>query len=169
MKIIGIDPGSVLTGWGIIDDQSGVLTLIDCGVILTKKNNQNSDFAERIGVIFHELHSIIAYYKPEEAAIEQAFTAKNAATALKLGQARGSSVAACASHNLLVYDYAPTLVKKSIVGNGRADKDQVAFMVSKLLNIKVDQFKSDTTDALGIAICHSSMRKYNKLQELIKK
>ncbi len=167
MKIIGIDPGSNNTGCGIIEDISGVISLVDCGVISTKSTKH--DFAERIGIIFHELHAIIAYYKPQEAAIEQAFTAKNAATALKLGQARGVCVAACASHHLDIFDYAPTLVKKSIVGNGRADKEQVAFMVGKLLNIKVDKFKADTTDALSLAFCHSSMRKYKKIEELARK
>ncbi len=168
MKIIGIDPGSSLTGWGVIEETSGVLSLVDCGVIRAKSKDVGDVFAARLAFIFRELHAIIEYYHPDEAAIEQVFTAQNAATALKLGQARGVAVAACASHAVPVYDYAPTLMKKSIVGNGRADKEQVAYMVGKILSIKTDKFKLDTTDALGISICHSSMRKYKKMEALLK-
>lgn len=165
MRIIGIDPGSSITGWGIIDEKSGVLSLVDCGIIRAKSKAVEDVFAARIAYIFRELHAIIDYYKPEEAAIEQAFTAKNPATALKLGQARGVAVAACASHNIMVFDYEPNLVKKSLVGTGRADKEQVAFMAGKILNIKIDTLKLDTTDALGIALCHCSMRKYKQICE----
>lgn len=168
MKIIGIDPGSRITGWGIIEDVSGILRLIDCGVIHAKNEIQGDVFAARIAYIFHELYAIIGHYKPDEAAIEQVFMAKNALSAIKLGQARGVAVAACASYHLPVYDYEPTLVKKAIVGHGRAEKEQVSFMVGKLLNIKTQHFKLDTTDALGIAICHSSMHRYKKLEALMK-
>ena len=169
MKIIGIDPGSSVTGWGIIEEKSGVLALVDCGVIRAKAKSAGDVFAARLAFIFRELHAVIGYYHPDEAAIEQAFTAKNPTSALKLGQARGVAVAACASYNIAVYDYEPTLMKKSIVGTGRADKEQVSFMVGKILNIKTANFKLDTTDALGIALCHSSMRKYKKMEELLSK
>lgn len=169
MRIIGIDPGSTITGWGIIEEQSGVLSLVDCGIIRTKSKSVGDAFAARLAFIFRELHAIIAYYKPNEAAIEQVFTAKNPASALKLGQARGVAVAACASHNIDVYDYEPRLMKKSIVGTGGADKEQVAFMVGRILNMKTTDFKLDMTDALGIALCHCSMRKYKKLDELLNK
>jgi len=167
MKIIGIDPGSSITGWGIIEEKSGVLSLVDCGIVRAKSKDIGDVFAARLAFIFRELHAIIEYYKPDEAAIEQAFTAKNPASALKLGQARGVAVAACASHRIAVYDYEPTLMKKAIVGTGRADKEQVSFMVGKILNIKASMFKLDTTDALGIAICHCTMRKYKKMEELL--
>ncbi len=169
MKIIGIDPGSSLTGWGIIEEISGCLSLVDCGVIRTRSLSKQNNFASRLGLIFQELNAIISYYSPTEAAIEQAFTAKNAATALKLGQARGVAVAACALHHLEIFDYEPTVVKKALVGTGRADKEQVAFMVGKILNIKTENYKLDTTDALGIAVCHSTMRKYRLLENAVKR
>ncbi len=162
MKIIGIDPGSSFTGWGIIEDRSGVLSLIDCGVIRPKSKGKEN-FAVRISFIYKALLEIIDYYKPEEAAIEQVFTAKNALTALKLGQARGVAVAACANFDIPIFDYVPTSVKKALVGVGRADKEQVAFMIGKILNMNVKRFRLDTTDALGVAVCHSSMRRFYSL------
>lgn len=163
MRILGIDPGSAFTGWGIIEDKSGTLKLLDCGVI-RPKNKGKENFADRISFIYKTLLEIIAYYEPEEAGIEQVFTAKNALTALKLGQARGVAVAACANFDIPVFDYAPTSVKKALVGVGRADKEQVAFMIGKILGVSVNQFRLDTTDALAIAVCHSSMRKFNALK-----
>ena len=162
MRIIGIDPGSSFTGWGIIEDRSGVLSLIDCGVIRPKSKGKEN-FAVRISFIYKALLEIIDYYKPEEAAIVQVFTAKNALTALKLGQARGVAVAACANFDIPSFDYVPTSVKKSLVGVGRADKEQVAFMIGKILNVNVKRFRLDTTDALGVAVCHSSMRRFYSL------
>lgn len=162
MKIIGIDPGSSFTGWGIIEEIQGSLRLIDCGVIRPKSKGKEN-FAERISFIYKELLAINDYYEPQEAAIEQVFTAKNALTALKLGQARGVAVAACASFEMPIFDYPPTLVKKSLVGVGHAEKEQVAFMVGKILNVRTDSFKLDTTDALGIALCHYTMRRYHNI------
>lgn len=153
--IIGIDPGSTVTGWGIILERSGVLSLIDCGAIRSKGDT----FAERLAHIYHSLHATISRCNPQEAAIEQVFTAANSATALKLGQARGVAVAACATFHLPIFDYAPTAVKKSLVGTGKAEKSQVAFMVGKILNTKTP-WPLDTTDALAIAITHAAMRRY---------
>ncbi len=121
------------------------------------------DFSSKSFKIIKRLLEIIDYYKPEEAAIEQVFTAKNALTALKLGQARGVAVAACANFDIPIFDYVPTSVKKALVGVGRADKEQVAFMIGKILNVNVKRFRLDTTDALGVAVCHSSMRRFYSL------
>ncbi len=159
LTIIGIDPGSRITGWGVIQEVSGVLTLLDCGVC---KPSPKLEFAERLAFIFHDLVKIIQIHKPTEAAIEQVFAGNNVATAMKLGQARGVAVAACASFGLPVSDYEPRLVKKSLVGNGGAEKEQVAFMVGHLLNTK-KKFALDTTDALGAAICHLNIRRLAKL------
>jgi len=106
---------------------------------------------------------VIARHMPQEAAVEQIFTAQNVASALKLGQARGVAVAACAAKDLPVSDYEPTLVKKSLVGTGRAEKDQVAFMVRRMLNMREGKLALDTTDALAVAICHLTMRRFVKL------
>ncbi len=161
VRVIGIDPGSRITGWGIVEEHSGVLRLVDCGAIRTQ-SKANTPFSVRLATIYKELTAVIAYHKPQEAAIEQVFTAKNAMTALKLGQARGVAVAACAGFDLPVHDYEPTLVKKSLVGVGRAEKEQVAYMVRVLLGTKgtKEEWLLDTSDALGVAICHINMRKF---------
>ncbi len=164
IRVLGIDPGSRITGWGVVQEVSGVLSLVDCGAIKTQSSSKLS-FAERLAKIYLELNKIIELVNPHEAAIEQVFTAKNAMTALKLGQARGVAVAACAQHQVPVFDYEPTLVKKSLVGTGRADKQQVAFMVSRLLNTK-GNWLADTSDALGVAICHLSMQRLNRHKSL---
>lgn len=165
MKIIGIDPGSANTGWGIIEEKPSGYVLVDCGVI-RPKNKGEENFAERISFIYKSLSEIIAHYRPCESAIEQVFTAQNARTALKLGQARGVAVAACANYDVPVFDYAPTSVKKALVGVGRADKEQVAFMISKILHISTANLRLDTTDALAIALCHSTMRQfYRKIKQ----
>lgn len=162
VTVIGIDPGSNVTGWGLVRETSGVLTLVDCGAIRAR----GAEFPERLSSIYHALCAVLERWKPEEAAVEQVFTAKNAASALKLGQARGVAIAACAAHGLPIRDYAPTLVKKSLVGTGRAEKEQVAFMVAQLLGCKGEHWALDTTDALGVAVCHLTMRRFQRLAAL---
>lgn len=185
--VIGIDPGSQVTGWGVVRETSGVLHLVDCGAVRTTalrsaslanpaspanpsgpvaksqaRTAEPADFSTRLAHIYTQLAHIVGRIQPDEAAIEQVFTAKNAATALKLGQARGVAVAACAAHGLSVSDYPPTLVKKTLVGVGRAEKSQVAFMVARLLNTKAE-WPLDTSDALAVAICHLTLRRYRML------
>jgi len=162
--VIGIDPGSQKTGWGVVKENSGILTLTDCGVIRAR----DTDFSARLGQIFRELQQVLAAHKPGEAAIENVFTHKNAATALKLGQARGIAVGACASLNIPVFDYAPALIKASLTGSGRAEKTQVGFMVARILGVK-ENWGEDTGDALAAAICHLNMRRFNRLTGKISK
>jgi len=158
ITVLGIDPGSRTTGWGIVREVSGVLTLVDCGAVRPR----GDEFSDRLGAIYHGLHEVIARHMPDEASVENVFTAKNAASALKLGQARGAVVAACAAHHLPVASYAPTEIKKTIVGVGRAEKEQVSFMVARLLGVKGD-WGPDTGDALAAAICHLNMRRLRRL------
>lgn len=162
LTVIGIDPGSQRTGWGVIREISGVLTLVDCGIIRTTSGG-NAAFSARLARIFTELAAVVRRHSPTEAAIEQVFTAQNAASALKLGQARGVAVAACAACGIPVSDYAPTLVKKALVGTGRAEKEQVAFMVRRLLNVRGEGWALDTSDALAVGICHLTMRRFAAL------
>lgn len=171
--VIGIDPGSRKTGWGIVAERSGMLELVDCGVIRTETRERMdrlamgaSGFALRLAKIFQSLTVILKRYEPGAAAVEQIFTAKNMASALKLGQARGAAIAACAGQELEIFDYEPTMVKRSLVGTGRAEKEQVSFMVGKLLNIHTKDWVLDTTDALAVAICHMTQRRYAKLASL---
>jgi crossover junction endodeoxyribonuclease RuvC len=160
VTVIGIDPGSQRTGWGVVREVSGVLRLVDCGVVRTAA--AGGEFCDRLAKIYRDLDGILTRLQPQEAAIEQVFTAKNAASALKLGQARGVAVAACAAHGLAIRDYEPTLVKKSLVGTGRAEKEQVAFMVRQLLNVREAEtpWALDTSDALAVALCHLTMRRF---------
>lgn len=165
--VIGIDPGSRRTGWGVVRENSGVLELVDCGVIRAEscagQGRVSSEFARRLALIFSSLADVLKKYDPKEAAVEQIFTAKSAASALKLGQARGAAIAACAAQGLEIFDYEPTLIKRSIVGAGRAEKEQVSFMVGRLLNVKADGWALDTTDALAAAICHLTQRRFRLL------
>ncbi|MCR4667722.1 MAG: crossover junction endodeoxyribonuclease RuvC [Desulfovibrio sp.] len=156
VTVIGIDPGSERTGWGIVRETSGKLTLVECGIVRTTSSERV--FSRRLALIYTSLTGILGRFAPEEAAIEDVFVSQNSKSALKLGQARGVAVAACAAHGIPVSDYEPTLVKKTIVGTGRAEKTQVAFMVGQLLGGLSEDLPLDTTDALGIAICHLSLR-----------
>ncbi|WMW65521.1 crossover junction endodeoxyribonuclease RuvC [Nitratidesulfovibrio liaohensis] len=161
VTVIGIDPGSQCTGWGVVREASGVLTLVDCGAIRPK----GDDFAARLGHLFRELHALVGRYAPDEAAIENVHAARNVATALKLGQARGVAVAACAAHGVVVADYQPTEIKKALVGTGGADKEQVSFMVARVLGAK-GGWGLDTGDALAAAVCHLNARRLSRLAKL---
>lgn len=156
--VIGIDPGSQKMGWGVITEVSGVLKLVDCGIIRPKAD----DFSARLGQIFRDLQAVLKKHAPGEAAIENVFTCKNPLSALKLGQARGIAVGACAASGIAVNDYEPTLVKKTLTGAGRAEKSQVSFMVGRILGVK-ETWGEDAGDALAVAICHLNMRRYAQL------
>jgi len=157
--VLGIDPGSRHTGWGIVHERSGVLSLGACGVINPPTKGA---FAARLAFIFHELHALLLFHTVDEVAVEDVFIAKNVATAMKLGQARGAAIAACASHNLPVFDYSPRLIKQSVSGSGAASKDQVSFMVARLLNTKAT-WAVDAGDALAVSICHLTQRRFARL------
>ncbi len=152
MKILGIDPGLTHTGWGIIDATNGRLTYIASGRI---SSPPTAPMADRLAGIFMELQKIIALHHPDSAAVEQTFVNGNPASALKLGQARGVALAAPAACGLAVGEYAATLVKKSIVGAGHADKGQIQMMIGVLLPACKDILTPDQADALAVAITHA--------------
>lgn len=158
VTVMGIDPGSHCTGWGVVREVSGVLALVDCGAIRPK----GDDFAARLGHLFRELHALLGRHAPDEAAVENVHAARNVATALKLGQARGVVVAACAAHGVTVADYQPAEIKKALVGTGGADKEQVSFMVARILGVK-GGWALDTGDALAAAVCHLNARRLSRL------
>ncbi len=159
---LGIDPGSNLTGWGVVREISGKLELLGCGALRVK----GDVFSDRLCAIYHGLCGILKEYQPSEAGIEQVFASKNVMSTIKLAQARGVAVSACAEFGIPVMDYEPTLVKKTIVGTGRAEKEQVAFMVSRLLGGAAIKGPLDVTDAVAIAVCHLTLRRFRKLEEL---
>jgi crossover junction endodeoxyribonuclease RuvC len=150
--ILGIDPGSRITGFGVIhyNHQYQELKYLACGCIRTL---EKENLSERLGLIFKGLQDIIQTYKPTVAAIEQVFLKHNVLSALKLGHARGAAMAACDMFNLSVAEYSPRAVKQAVVGYGGAEKLQVQTMIMDLL--KLDHKPSaDASDALAVAICH---------------
>lgn len=152
-RILGIDPGSVITGYGVVDVEGNKTRHVKSGFLKLSKG----ELPVRLGEIYHQLSDIISELKPEEFAIEQVFVAKNASSALKLGQARGAAICAAASSNLDVYEYTPTQVKQAIVGRGRADKTQIQHMMGVLLGLR-ETLQPDQADALAVAVCHAHTR-----------
>jgi crossover junction endodeoxyribonuclease RuvC len=149
--VFGIDPGSVVTGYGVISQEGGRLRYLDCGVI---KSPSRLDFPERLRRIHSGLVAAIEEASPDSVAVESVFHAKHASSALKLGQARGVALLAAAQAEKPIHEYAPAQVKRAVTGNGRADKEQVRQMVETLLGRKID-LPADATDALAVAICHA--------------
>ena len=150
MIILGIDPGSRLTGYGVIQIQGNQSFYLDSGCVRTTADNA----AGRLQQIFTGLQQVILQFAPKEAAIEQIFLHQNPNSALKLGQARGAAIAAL---NIPIAEYTARQVKQSVVGYGAAKKEQVQHMVSRLLNIAHD-LQADAADALAIALCHAHSR-----------
>lgn len=149
MRILGVDPGSRMTGVGIIEVNGDRVSPVYYGAIQAG----DGEFTERLGTIFTELKLLIKEHQPDEAAIESVFVAHNAASAIKLGQARGAAVCAVIDCQVPVSDYSPRSIKQAIVGKGGADKSQVQHMVGILLGIR-ETIQSDAADALAVALCH---------------
>lgn len=156
-RIVGIDPGFRVTGFGVIESNGQDSRYIHSGVIHALKNAQTDDTAGRLAVIFAEVSELIARYEPDEMAVEQVFLARNAASALKLGQARSAAICASFQLGIPVMEYAAREVKQAIVGKGGAAKDQVQHMVRVLLSYR-EPLAEDAADALGIALCHAHLR-----------
>jgi crossover junction endodeoxyribonuclease RuvC len=151
LRIIGIDPGTLICGYGVLEQDRQGLHVLDYGVVRARKG----ELPERLGIIHTGLCSIFARYKPDVAAVEGAFFGKNVRTALKIGEARGMVIVAAVAAGAKVFEYAPATVKKSVVGTGRADKQQVQQMVRLILNLPEPPEPADAADALALAICHA--------------
>lgn len=149
--ILGIDPGTLVMGYGLIHIQNNKLSLIALDVIKLDKLDEHAD---RLKKIFERVVELIERYKPDELAIEAPFFGKNVQSMLKLGRAQGVAIAAALSKNIPMTEYSPKKIKMSITGNGNASKEQVAAMLENLLNFKHDDKYLDATDALGAAVCH---------------
>ena len=149
-RILGIDPGSRLTGYGVIDSDGQHARYVGSGCLRVN----GATLADKLGLIFRELHTLIGDFQPEQLAIESVFMHRNADSALKLGQARGAAICAAVTRELPVAEYAPREIKQAVVGKGGADKQQVQHMVRVLLNLS-ETPQADAADALAIALCHS--------------
>jgi len=157
--ILGIDPGLQHTGWGIIVSKNNSLSYIDCGTISPSADLR---MAERLKCLHDGLTAVIARHRPEEAAVEETFVNVSGSSTLKLGQARGALMLTLSLAGINVSEYSATMVKKSVVGSGHADKKQIAMMVKTLLPASQAK-KADAADALAVAICHAHQRTVRKL------
>ncbi|MFV0477157.1 MAG: crossover junction endodeoxyribonuclease RuvC [Parahaliea sp.] len=151
--ILGIDPGSRKTGFGIIHFQAGKSTYISSGVIRLPQ----AALPERLGIIHASVGELVEQHCPQELAIEQVFMARSAGSALKLGQARGAAIVACVSRNMAVAEYSARQIKQSVVGTGAADKAQVQHMIKVLLKLPTKP-QEDAADALAAALCHAHIQ-----------
>ncbi len=154
MRLLGLDPGLRVTGWGVIEVADNRLRPVADGVV---RSDDSLSLAERLAQLYGGLVAIIERYGPSEAAVEETFVNRNPASTLKLGQARGVALLAPAAAGIPVAEYAPTLVKQAVVGTGRAAKDQVGVMVRTLLPGCLVA-SPDAADALAVAICHAHHR-----------
>ncbi|HAP36302.1 MAG TPA: crossover junction endodeoxyribonuclease RuvC [Bacteroidetes bacterium] len=152
MIILGVDPGTLIAGYGVIERNGNTISLLDVGVI---KNGSDVSMPLRLKKIYSTLCSVIDRFHPDEFAIETAFYSKNAQSALKIGQARGVSILASVNHEISVTEYSPREVKKAVTGKGAASKEQVQYMMMSMLKLKVTPKHFDSTDALAIAVCHA--------------
>lgn len=153
MRILGIDPGSLATGFGVIDWTGGEASYVTSGTIRTA----GADFPQRLRQIFDGVLALAREYQPEEVAIERVFMHRNADSALKLGQARGAAICAAFAVGPTLHEYAPREVKLAVVGSGGAQKEQVQLMVRTLLRL-TGELGADAADAIGIALCHAYSR-----------
>jgi len=155
IRILGIDPGLRRTGWGVIDIAGNRLSYVACGSLAT---DDRADLASRLVAIHDGLIAVIEQFRPEEAAVEATFVNKDASATLKLGQARGVALLVPARTGIAVHEYAPNLVKKTIVGAGHSEKNQIRMMIGVLLP-KADPASDDAADALAIAVTHAHHRR----------
>ena len=158
MRILGIDPGTRITGYGIIEQRGNHLSHIDNGAIYTRSSDE---LPLRLSQIYTGLVRAIETYQPDIMAIEKVFVARNAGSALKLGQARGTAIVAGVNTGLPVYEYSALQVKSAVVGYGKAGKSQVQQMVKVLLKLP-EIAQEDASDALAIAICHANSHAQNQ-------
>jgi crossover junction endodeoxyribonuclease RuvC len=171
--ILGIDPGTTITGYGIINVTGKTPSLITLGIIDLRKR---TDHFQKIRLIFEETLSLIDQYHPDELAVEAPFYGKNVQSMLKLGRAQGAAIAAALYRDLPVFEYAPRFIKMSITGQGQASKEQVATMLTTILAFRNEKLVLDATDALGAALCHFfqsskpvSSREYKNWEEFVRK
>ncbi|MCP3982470.1 MAG: crossover junction endodeoxyribonuclease RuvC [bacterium] len=158
--VLGIDPGSLITGWGLLGGSPSRPELIDCGVIRLERGQ---DLALRLGQLQAEISTLVRRYRPDSAGVEAPFQGAGARSALQLAHARGVILAALAVESVPVSEYTPAMVKKSVTGNGRADKHQVRTMVVQLVGREAARGTHDLSDALAVGLCHLVANRSSRL------
>jgi crossover junction endodeoxyribonuclease RuvC len=164
--ILGIDPGTIVMGYGLISINKNKVSLVEMGVLQLAKNK---DHAERLEHIFRKMESIIRSHRPAAVAIEAPFFGKNVQSMLKLGRAQGVAIAAAMMHGLQATEYAPRKIKQSITGRGNATKEQVWQMLQHTLKFEEDVRFMDATDAVAVALCHHYQNKLSQMEGGVKK
>lgn len=151
MLVLGVDPGTMVTGYGLVRCEHPDLYLVGTGCI---KTNKRLPFAARLLKIFEDLTKVISEYKPDHFALEEVFYSRNVKTALQIGHVRGVALLAASKNNIEPVEYSPREVKQAVTGNGGASKEQVQFMVQRILKLDSPPSPFDVSDALALAICH---------------
>ncbi len=160
MRILGIDPGLALVGYGLVEENEGSFQKIDYGCIRTSKD---LDLPRRLEIIFNDVKLLITKFSPDELALEKLFFCKNVRTALQVGEARGAILTAAVQEKAPIFEYTPLQVKQAVAGYGRAEKRQVQKMVALLLKLPEIPRPDDAADALAIALCHLQSRRWQLL------
>ncbi len=155
LRVIGIDPGTRVVGWGVVEMQGSRYRAIDHGAL---KANPRNDVPSRLTALVSELREVLQQYAPGEAAIEEAFHGRDPSAALRIGEARGALVVALTEHRLSVTGYTNNVIKKAVTGAGRASKEQVQGMVRRVLSMAEPPTPFDAADALAVAVCHLQRR-----------
>lgn len=162
MRILGLDPGTASTGYGIIDSIDGRLAVVTYGVIKTLPDRSPS---ERLQILYNELNALIAEYQPDTAGVEELFFGRNITTAISVGQARGVLLLALANRDIPIGEYSPPKIKESVTGYGKADKAQVQLMIRNLLDLEETPRPDDAADGLAVAITHYQYQRYASLTD----
>lgn len=164
VRIIGIDPGTAICGYGIIDVKGSKLTPVAYGAITTPKELTDS---QRLEILFNDLSDILEEYKPDKFGVEELFFNRNVTTAIKVGQARGVILLAAEQQRIPIYEYTPLQIKQAVTGYGKADKNQVIYMTMNILGIREKIKPDDTADALAVAICTAHSSHNDRLKRLV--
>lgn len=162
MRILGIDPGTAIVGYGVVDKNFNAYTVVDYGCIRTEAHTLMQN---RLRELYDGMVLLLKEYEPDEVAIEELFFNRNVTTAISVGQARGVLILAASQLGIPVYEYTPLQIKQSVTGYGKAEKKQVQYMVKSILNLPAVPKPDDVADALAVAVCHSNWQKANSWQK----
>lgn len=160
MKVLGIDPGTLVVGYGVIESTDDRVTLVDCGAVTTPKR---SPIGERLSFLYNKLSEVISRHQPDAVAVEQPFMAKNVSVALTIGKAQAVAILAAANRGIPTYEYTPAQIKQRVADYGASSKEQIQEMVRLQLGLSEVPQPNDAADALAVALCHLSEMHLNKL------